>query len=162
MLQVRYSDRFVEELHLPVEKLDFGQAKPPLQAAEAGTSQAWPPVARPLLQLDPHHGLPHAVMCTSTPNSAQVQLVLQPLLCMAGTLACSLWCRAMSCLQTRAAAPGCSPGLSLSSPTLPSCIYTTGWCSSYFLSLWKHCLHILSYPNAAQRRLMKSAVTSPI
>ena len=28
LLQVKYSDRFVEELHLPVEKLDFGPTKP--------------------------------------------------------------------------------------------------------------------------------------
>ncbi|KAL3143339.1 hypothetical protein ABBQ38_002174 [Trebouxia sp. C0009 RCD-2024] len=69
--KVRYSDRFVEELHLPVEKLDFGQAKPQLQSAEAGTSQAWPPIARPLLQQDSRHGSPHAVMSTSIPSSAQ-------------------------------------------------------------------------------------------
>lgn len=72
MLQVRYNDRFVEELHLPVEKLDFGLAKPQLEAADTNTSQAWPPVARPLLQQELHHGLPLAVTSASAPKLAQV------------------------------------------------------------------------------------------
>ena len=55
----------MEELHLPVEKLDFGQDKPQIQAIDV-----WPPVARPVLQQDLHLGLPDAV--TSTPK---VQLV---------------------------------------------------------------------------------------
>lgn len=69
--KVRYNDRFVEELHLPVEKLDFGLAKPQLEAADTNTSQAWPPVARPLLQQELHHGLPLAVTSASAPKLAQ-------------------------------------------------------------------------------------------
>lgn len=64
MLQIRYNERFVEELHLPVEKLDFGQDKPPIQ-----TIDACPPVARPILQQDLHFGLP----VTATPKLPQVK-----------------------------------------------------------------------------------------
>ena len=56
----------MEELHLPVEKLDFGQDKPQIQAIDA-----WPSVARPILQQDLHFGLPVAV--ASTPKLLQVK-----------------------------------------------------------------------------------------
>jgi hypothetical protein len=41
LLQVKYSDRFVEELHLPVEKLDFGPTKPTISfdPADCGFSE---------------------------------------------------------------------------------------------------------------------------
>lgn len=71
LLQVRYSERFVEELHLPVEKLDFGQAKPQLLVADPTTSPAWPPVARPVLQQDSNNGL--APVNTSTSKALQVK-----------------------------------------------------------------------------------------
>jgi hypothetical protein len=40
-MQVKYSDRFVEELHLPVEKLDFGPTKPTISfdPADCGFSE---------------------------------------------------------------------------------------------------------------------------
>ena len=70
ILQVRYNERFVEELHLPVEKLDFGEAKPQTpQQGEAGV-KAWLPVARPVLQQDLGSALPRLV--TSTPRASQV------------------------------------------------------------------------------------------
>ena len=57
-MQVQYNERFVEELHLPVEKLDFGQGKPVVPAADAVMSHAGPPVARPLLQQDAQQDQP--------------------------------------------------------------------------------------------------------
>lgn len=52
-LQVKYNERFVEELHLPVEKIAFGSAKPQPFAAETIAASSWPPVARPVLQQEP-------------------------------------------------------------------------------------------------------------
>ena len=51
MLQVKYSDRFVEELHLPVEKLDFGPTKPTISfdPADCGFSE----LVRPLEACSP-------------------------------------------------------------------------------------------------------------
>ena len=58
MLQVKYSDRFVEELHLPVEKLDFGPTKPTISfdPADCGFSELvrllgqWPCAEAVILQ----------------------------------------------------------------------------------------------------------------
>lgn len=46
-MQVKYSDRFVEELHLPVEKLDFGPTKPTISfdPADCGFSELVRPEA---------------------------------------------------------------------------------------------------------------------
>ena len=52
-LQVKYNERFVEELHLPVEKIASGSAKPQPFAAETIAASSWPPVARPVLQQEP-------------------------------------------------------------------------------------------------------------
>lgn len=48
----------MEELHLPVEKIDFGQAKPQVAKADQAEGHVWPPVARPVLQQDLPNGLP--------------------------------------------------------------------------------------------------------
>ena len=53
VLQVKYNERFTEELHLPVEKIAFGTGKPQPFTAE-GPAAAWLPVARPVLQQDAH------------------------------------------------------------------------------------------------------------
>ena len=60
----------MEELHLPVEKLDFGEAKPQTPQQDEAGSQAWLPVARPVLQQDRGNALPCLV--TSTPRASQV------------------------------------------------------------------------------------------
>lgn len=56
--KVRYNERVVEELHLPVEKIDFGQAKPQVPKADQAEGHIWPPVARPVLQQDLPNALP--------------------------------------------------------------------------------------------------------
>ncbi|KAL0039756.1 hypothetical protein WJX77_006974 [Trebouxia sp. C0004] len=56
--KVRYNERVVEELHLPVEKIDLGQAKPQVPKADQGEGHVWPPVARPVLQQDLPNALP--------------------------------------------------------------------------------------------------------
>lgn len=65
--KVRYNERLVEELHLPVEKLDFGQAKP--EVADAAAGQGWLPVARPVLQQE----LPNVLPALLTPTSKAAQ-----------------------------------------------------------------------------------------
>ncbi len=62
---MRYNERFVEELHLPVEELDFGQAKPQMNVSDSSAGHAWPPVARPVLQQDLPNLLPPLVTSTA-------------------------------------------------------------------------------------------------
>lgn len=49
-VQVKYNERFVEELHLPVERIAFGSAQPQPFAADTVAATSYPPVARPVLQ----------------------------------------------------------------------------------------------------------------
>lgn len=89
-LQVRYNERFTEELHLPVEKLDFGQVKPQLQADDGSISHAWPPVARPVLQQDAQHLLPLVITSTSKPvQVVQPALLFIRHLCMTNGCNCA-------------------------------------------------------------------------
>ncbi|KAA6424087.1 MAG: SMCA5 SWI SNF related matrix associated act (ISS) [Trebouxia sp. A1-2] len=67
--KVRYNERVVEELHLPVEKIDFGQVKPQVPKADPAEGHVWPPVARPVLQQDLPNALPS--LLTSSLNALQ-------------------------------------------------------------------------------------------
>ncbi len=67
---MRYNERVVEELHLPVEKIDFGQAKPQVFKADQAEGHVWTPVARPVLQQDLPNALPS--LLTSSLKALQV------------------------------------------------------------------------------------------
>ena len=54
VMQVKYNERFYEELHLPVEKLSFSKTKPQPFAAEQAAVHSCPSVARPVLQQEGH------------------------------------------------------------------------------------------------------------
>ena len=74
---MRYNERVLEELHLPVEKIDFGQAKPQVPKADQAEGHIWPPVARPVLQQDLPNALPS--LLTSSLKALQVCFDEHPL-----------------------------------------------------------------------------------